>query len=235
MPKRLTVKKKYKNSKYIGVVKKDNQWYTTIAHNRVKNVFGPFETEIMAAEIYDEKALEFSDGKRLMNFIQSQVITANHTKIKKKEKSKKQKIYKRKQFSTVTRNKICAKQKWCCNCCKKLFDDIYIVDHIVPLFLGGSNEEHNLQSLCPSCDRFKTSLLDRQVLKPIMNEKGKLTIEDVFQAQKDNYPKMMCVDPLNINCQQYIANSNINCDINNKSEQKDITLLINGVEIKIHI
>lgn len=30
------------------------------------------------------------------------------------------------------------------------------VDHIQPLFFGGSNHEANLQALCPNCHREKT-------------------------------------------------------------------------------
>jgi hypothetical protein len=37
------------------------------------------------------------------------------------------------------------------------FDEAgYDIDHIQPLFLGGSNDPTNLQALCPSCHRVKT-------------------------------------------------------------------------------
>jgi hypothetical protein len=37
------------------------------------------------------------------------------------------------------------------------FDEAgYDIDHIHPLFLGGSNDPTNLQALCPSCHRVKT-------------------------------------------------------------------------------
>jgi hypothetical protein len=37
------------------------------------------------------------------------------------------------------------------------FDEAgYDIDHIQPLFLGGSNDPANLQALCPSCHRVKT-------------------------------------------------------------------------------
>lgn len=37
------------------------------------------------------------------------------------------------------------------------FDEAgYDIDHIQPLFLGGSNDPCNLQALCPSCHRVKT-------------------------------------------------------------------------------
>ena len=32
----------------------------------------------------------------------------------------------------------------------------YDIDHIIPLSLGGSEEDGNLQALCPGCHRKKT-------------------------------------------------------------------------------
>ena len=44
-----------------------------------------------------------------------------------------------------------------CGCGEKLSFD-YHVDHIVPLWQGGTNRESNLQPLNPRCHAFKTSL-----------------------------------------------------------------------------
>lgn len=92
---------------------------------------------------------------------------------------------KRKTFSTATRNKICALQKWRCNLCKTLFDDIFIIDHIVPLYLGGTNDETNLQSLCPSCDKYKSSFMDKEILETHLADNGDLNADDVLKYQEE--------------------------------------------------
>jgi 5-methylcytosine-specific restriction protein A len=53
--------------------------------------------------------------------------------------------------------KICAaNQAWRCKMCHELLDSCYEVDHIKPLFKGGSNTLDNLRALCPNCHRKKT-------------------------------------------------------------------------------
>ena len=47
--------------------------------------------------------------------------------------------------------------KCACGCGQKLSFD-YHVDHIVPLWKGGTNDETNLQALNPRCHVFKTSM-----------------------------------------------------------------------------
>ena len=56
-----------------------------------------------------------------------------------------------------TKKKIAANQRWNCNICQKMLDETYEVDHILPLKDDGSNEENNLQALCPNCHRKKTN------------------------------------------------------------------------------
>ena len=136
--------------------------------------------------------------------------------VRKRKRNMKETIYNRVKFSIVTKNKICSKQKWCCNFCKNLLTDIFIVDHIIPLFLGGSNEEYNLQALCPSCDRYKTSQLDFQVIKPL-SEIKQITTLDVLNIQKLNYHKMMCIESSELS----------------REDNKRIELNINGVNIII--
>ena len=45
-----------------------------------------------------------------------------------------------------------ARQKGRCACCKKLLGDNYHLDHIVPLALGGANEDWNIQLLTATCN-----------------------------------------------------------------------------------
>lgn len=43
-------------------------------------------------------------------------------------------------------------QKCKCAACKTCIKDAYHADHIEPLSKGGSNDRHNIQLLCPSCN-----------------------------------------------------------------------------------
>lgn len=66
----------------------------------------------------------------------------------------------RKQFSEVQKRLIAYRQNWCCTgeLCKgqKSLGPNWNLDHIRPLFLGGSNEDSNVQILCPGCHALKT-------------------------------------------------------------------------------
>jgi hypothetical protein len=51
---------------------------------------------------------------------------------------------------------VASSQKWKCKMCGKLLDHSYEVDHIVPLYKGGTNDVSNLQALCRNCHGKKT-------------------------------------------------------------------------------
>ena len=62
-----------------------------------------------------------------------------------------------KRYVSVKNKKIVASnQKWNCNICKNMLDETYEIDHITPLYKGGTNNIINLQALCPNCHRKKT-------------------------------------------------------------------------------
>lgn len=48
-------------------------------------------------------------------------------------------------------------QKGQCVCCGLSLKDGYHLDHIIPLFLGGSNTDDNMQLLRPSCNQQKSA------------------------------------------------------------------------------
>lgn len=48
-------------------------------------------------------------------------------------------------------------QKYQCVVCKKSIKNKYHADHVMPLFLGGSNWIGNIQLLCPSCNHSKNA------------------------------------------------------------------------------
>lgn len=55
---------------------------------------------------------------------------------------------------------VAARQEWKCATCGSVLDFTYEVDHVIPLFLGGTNEVDNLAACCVSCHKKKT-LLER--------------------------------------------------------------------------
>ena len=65
-------------------------------------------------------------------------------------------------FSTSFRLSLFLKRKGICAACTQKIDagKAWDIDHILPMALGGTNEPHNLQILCRSCHRAKTSHSD---------------------------------------------------------------------------
>ena len=57
----------------------------------------------------------------------------------------------------LMKKKIGEAYDWRCACCGKKLTFDYHVDHIVPLWRGGTNHESNLQPLNPQCHVIKTS------------------------------------------------------------------------------
>ena len=207
----MSYRKSTRNSrKFIGVYSINNgQFIAKLGYKGKLLTFGPFKSEEQAAHQYDIEVLKRDPNRTKLNFPNedkerldiSKRLKALRKKFDKnfgkKELSTKQKNkdkYMRENFPPIMRNKICANQKWKCNFCQETLSDKIIIDHMVPLFLGGSNATFNLQALCPSCDRFKTSFLDHKILKP-MNQEQQITHKDVLRVQKDHYCMMQCIEP----------------------------------------
>ena len=64
--------------------------------------------------------------------------------------------HKRKATSSSIRLQIAWQQDWRCNECKQKLHWTFEVDHLVPLFDGGSNDYTNLQALCVKCHKTKS-------------------------------------------------------------------------------
>ena len=95
------------------------------------------------------------------------------------------------------------------------------------MFLGGTNEEYNLQSLCPECDRYKTAVIDYKILLPLSKDRM-LKVEDVLQAQRNNLWRLKCVNPKTM-----LNNSDlINIDNNkDKKNEKNKRILFKLLEV----
>lgn len=51
---------------------------------------------------------------------------------------------------------VAANQDWCCHNCREKLKATFEVDHILPLFKGGTNHIDNLRALCLECHRLHT-------------------------------------------------------------------------------
>lgn len=67
----------------------------------------------------------------------------------------------RRAVTDTKKKKIAALQKWKCKICRNVLSHVFEVDHAKPLFMGGGNQEDNLQALCRECHGKKTSV-DRE-------------------------------------------------------------------------
>jgi len=79
-----------------------------------------------------------------MNMINRKNIIPNNNTNHKRSVSESKKKY------------IASNQKWKCSHCNQILDNTYEVDHIIPLYKGGSNELNNLEALCRNCHGKKT-------------------------------------------------------------------------------
>ena len=62
----------------------------------------------------------------------------------------------KRQVSQIHKKMVASNQKWKCRKCQNLLDYTYEIDHITPLYKGGSNDISNLQALCRNCHGKKT-------------------------------------------------------------------------------
>lgn len=89
--------------------------------------------------------------------------------------------YKR-SVSAKTKRMVAAKQGWKCGYyayCKRMLDETFEVDHVIPLYKGGSNDMSNLMALDPICHRKKTradrmGIPIQDYLQRELNERGKV-------------------------------------------------------------
>lgn len=55
-----------------------------------------------------------------------------------------------------TKKLVAADQGWICKHCNSMLNASYEVDHVIPLWRGGSNNRTNLVALCRNCHGQKT-------------------------------------------------------------------------------
>jgi len=62
----------------------------------------------------------------------------------------------KRRVGSMLKKKVASEQKWICGLCSHLLDYTYQVDHITPLFKGGTNDRYNLMAVCPHCHAKKS-------------------------------------------------------------------------------
>jgi hypothetical protein len=66
-------------------------------------------------------------------------------------------IYKRKRVGERLRKVVAAEQLWRCQECQMLLNADFEVDHLTPVFEGGTNDQSNLRALCRNCHGKKST------------------------------------------------------------------------------
>ena len=61
-------------------------------------------------------------------------------------------------ITPLVKKRVAARQKWRCATCNHMLDETFEIDHVTPLFRGGTNSEINLQALCKRCHAMKSAL-----------------------------------------------------------------------------
>jgi len=172
----------------------------------------------------DEPKRKYTRRKPIMKKVKK---VSKMKQVKRVNNKKKIKKTKRKQFPQVIRNSVCSSQHWTCGCCQELLGECIIIDHMLPLCLGGSNDISNLQALCPTCDKFKTGYLDYKVLKNIANN-GLIAPNQVSELQQEYFNKIMGGNSNTKNNQRTLSKKNIQ-----KCDGKIMQIDFNGVKITI--
>lgn len=205
MSTKFTHKKAHKSDYWGAYPIADGKWETRLTVDKKEHVFGPFETEREAALTYDKEAARLRTRAGPLNFPSHYLTKSTEPKSKKRKRSNKsfsqEEKYsktkptkvKRKRFPPQMRMKVACRQGWCCNFCTKHLDEAFIVDHMLPLMLQGTNcIETNIQALCSACNRYKTSIFDYKVLLPL-SKVEQLTPQRILKLQEEKYWEMKCV------------------------------------------
>jgi len=109
----------------------------------------------------DELLNEQREDLRMFEKLLAERFAELNDEVKQHRKRKKTSNTTRIYRSEPERRKIAERQNWKCgsDACKlagKL--EAYDLDHIIPLWKGGKDDDDNVQALCPACHRKKTDM-----------------------------------------------------------------------------
>ena len=95
---------------------------------------------------------------------------------------------KRKIIPNSIRTNIYNKAKGRCAICGKFIPcNEYMIDHIVPLSKGGTDEESNLQCCCLICNQMKQDMLPNKMIKQM----SKIMIHQLEKKENKKYKKKL--------------------------------------------
>ena len=94
--------------------------------------------------------------KNVISYLNKNNFTWNLSSSKTKEKFSP--LVCQRRVTPLQKKIVASDQGWKCRTCRQTLDYTYEVDHIQPLFQGGSNDIANLQALCRGCHGKKTIL-----------------------------------------------------------------------------
>ena len=98
----------------------------------------------------------------------------------------------RKYISQTIKKTVASNQQWCCNICKNILEETFETDHIIPIMNGGTNEQSNLQSLCPNCHRKKS--LHEKCVKPSVKKTNSKNQADVKTKKQTDVKTKIQID-----------------------------------------
>lgn len=101
-----------------------------------------------------KKKKAYNQANKVKIAARTKLYQQSNPEIFRRAKQKRRAI-KRQAFGTISKGiteKLMALQRGKCAVCKASVKDKHHLDHIMPLSLGGTNEDSNIQILCPSCN-----------------------------------------------------------------------------------
>jgi hypothetical protein len=145
-----------------------------------------------------------SDIKKIKNFYgkdvhnRNSLIKADINKILKRKSTRcnydlsdKIKHY----FSKVDERVKMYKQDYCCAFCSEKLRPDHEFDHIIPRECGGESSYQNMQVLCTGCHMFKSSYLDRTIIRPLLESNPSTLPYEVrkicMEKYKERYVEFM--------------------------------------------
>lgn len=153
-------RKEYRDRNLEEVKKKKREY-----HNRLKNDSEYRERRKKYREQYEKKNKETLKEKRRLQNKRDRAKRREDNKRHRKENPELHRTYRQNRRARIEKadghhtsadiKNILQSQNFKCEGCEVDLDKNYHVDHVMPVYLGGSNWPGNLQILCPSCNTSK--------------------------------------------------------------------------------
>ena len=219
--------KNRKKSNYIGVFQDNNKWFFKLKYNGNNSTVGPFKDERKAALEYDNLKISLNpnqkNGKSLNFFhekLEKKMIDRKESFKKKKKRKreesndppkKRKRRFKRHKRRAIRKGElwpVLIRQDFRCNICENMFNCPPIMDHIIPLEIGGNYKLNNLQGICALCNSWKSGMYDKQIKG--MMKYNKMTPEEILLIQKKVYDDKFRSKPEQVINVNNISSSTVN-------------------------